>query len=714
MMGLGVLMRRLLAHATIHPEERRLYGRIVGGMYVLGGAMLAVVRLLPGVAPGHYDVLLALALPTALVGVWTLGAVDWPRVPVWLPHLLALSSLALLAVSVWGSGGSVSLAWVYLILPAIAISYFYERPIAVIYLGLCVLVQALPLFYDAHATHGYFVATLIATPPAYLSVGLAVNAGKRRIWTLHARAEMLAAEQSALRRVATAVVDGEAADGIYALVASELADLLGCGGSGILRLQDDQTLLVVGSYGERPEGRYQPGTTVRVLPGSDLSQCLQTGRPVRIDQHPPRSPVTRLGYNASMVAPVKVGGQTWGVLAAASVLPGAFTTEDELTMIEFGELLATAIASAEERAQLAQQALSDALTGLANQRALQIRLETELARAGRHGRPLSVAMIDIDHFKEINDNAGHDTGDQMLVRVAAALKSFARTEDMLARVGGDEFAWVLPDTTREQALVAVERARRLIGEAPPDPYRVTVSAGICDTDSAADQAELIRLADSALYWSKAHGRNQCWVYDPSVIDELSEHQRAERLERSSALEGLRALARTLDARDSSTREHSDRVAWLAGRLAGRTGWPRQQARQLAEAARFHDLGRIVATGRAPHPLSSGRDELEQLRRGAQLSGRMVEGVLEPDQARWICEQFDAPRAEAHDGRPGGGGLIALADTWDTLTGVSPGLPEDALARCRELVGVRFELPAVEALEELYRAGELGAAARFAE
>jgi Diguanylate cyclase, GGDEF domain/HD domain len=303
----------------------------------------------------------------------------------------------------------------------------------------------------------------------------------------------------------------------------------------------------------------------------------------------------------------------------------------------------------------------------------------------------------------------------MLIRVAAALKSFARTEDLLARVGGDEFAWVLPDTTREQAMVAVERARRLIGEAPPDPYRMTVSAGICDTDSAPDPAELIRLADSALYWSKAHGRNQCWVYDPSIVDELSEQQRADRLERSTALEGLRALARTLDNRDPDMREHSERVAWLAGRLATRAGWPRQRARLLSEAARFHDLARIASAGRAVRPLATGREEVEQLRAGAVLSARMVEDVLEPEQARWIRDQYEPPRPELGEaGRPAGGGLIALADAWDTMTAVSPGLPEDALARCRELVGVRFEAAAFEALQDLFRAGELGAAPRASE
>ena len=87
-------------------------------------------------------------------------------------------------------------------------------------------------------------------------------------------------------------------------------------------------------------------------------------------------------------------------------------------------------------------------------------------------------------------------------------------------------------------LVAVERARRVIAIVAPEPYRITISAGICDTAITEDPAQLIRLADGALYWSKARGRDQCWVYDPAVVAELSAQERAERLERSQALLGL--------------------------------------------------------------------------------------------------------------------------------------------------------------------------------
>src|SRR5205807_4035393 len=282
-------------------------------------------------------------------------------------------------------------------------------------------------------------------------------------------------------------------------------------------------------------GRYPPGTVIEVKPGSDVARARDSCRPVRIEGHPADSPVGRLGYTASIVSPVKVGGRSWGALAITAADPMRLTAEHEQQLLEFGDLLATAITSIDDRAKLAAQAATDPLTGLANRRTLHDRLAAEVARPVRHSHPLSVAVIDIDHFKEVNDYGGHDAGDEMLAGVARCLVENARAEDVLGRVGGDEFAWVMPETTREQALVAVERTRRAIAATVWQPFRITVSAGICDTSASTRAAELVSFADGALYWSKAHGRNRCWIYDPDVITELSAPERVERMESSQAL-----------------------------------------------------------------------------------------------------------------------------------------------------------------------------------
>jgi diguanylate cyclase (GGDEF)-like protein/putative nucleotidyltransferase with HDIG domain len=414
-----------------------------------------------------------------------------------------------------------------------------------------------------------------------------------------------------------------------------------------------------------------------------------------------------------------VADRTWGVLAVTSAAPNGLTRGDEERLMEFGDLLSTAIASIEDRAKLTAQAATDPLTGLSNHRTLQQRLMAEVARAVRHDVPLSVAVIDIDHFKQINDSGGHDAGDAMLLRVARCLSKLARAEDTLGRVGGDEFAWILPETTREQALVAVERARRVIARAVPEPYRVTVSAGICDTSSTADPAQLIRLADGALYWSKARGRDQCWIYDPTVVAELSAQERAERLERSQALLGLRALARAIDAKDPATREHSERVAELVGKLAKAAGWSPEKTELLTEAALVHDVGKIGVPDELLRKTGLlTPDEHAQVAEHAELSARIVEGVLTPDQVDWIRTHHERPNGEGYpDGLvaeeiPEGAALLAIADAWDVMTisrpYSSPKEVQEALEECRELVGEQFTPTAVAALLELYATGDLEA------
>ena len=193
------------------------------------------------------------------------------------------------------------------------------------------------------------------------------------------------------------------------------------------------------------------------------------------------SSLGQLGYGSSLVAPIQVDGRTWGFLAVASVGARVFGSEHERRLTEFAGLISTAITNIEDRAALAAQASTDALTGVANHRAFYERLAADLARARRYGSPLSVAMIDVDRFKLVNDAGGHEAGDEMLVRVAQCLSEATRAEDMLARVGGDEFAWILPETAGEEAVLAVERARAAMAGPGGELPRVTLSVGICDT-----------------------------------------------------------------------------------------------------------------------------------------------------------------------------------------------------------------------------------------
>jgi diguanylate cyclase (GGDEF)-like protein len=710
---------------TVESEERALAGSVSGGLYLIGGATLAAVSFLPSVTHAHLAVLMALVAVCLAWGTSSLFLIDWRRAPRQLIHVSALLGFVLTAAAVASSGGAASPAWLYLFFIALFGSYFFRPAVALAYIGGCVATHALPLFYDPRALHDLFLARLVIAAPAYLAFGAAIISGKALMGRLRSRAEQLAAEQGSLRRVATAVVEGEPAERIYELVAREAAALLGAAAAGILRFDGEAHAIMMGSWADRDTGRDDHGTPFEVRPGSDLALARETNSPIRVDGHRPDGAVGRLGYTSSIVTPVRIGANTWGVLVATAEKAGQLRSGAEEQLLEFGNLLATAIISIEDREKLSRQASTDPLTGLANHRTLQRRLTAEVSRTVRHSQTLSVALIDIDHFKQINDIGGHEVGDEMLARVAECLNELARAEDTIARAGGDEFAWLLPETSRHQALVAVERARRAIASVAPKPYRITVSAGICDTSVTSDPNELIRFADGALYWSKAHGRNQCWIYDPAVIDELSAQERAERLERSQAIRGLRALARAIDAKDPATREHSERVATLVGKLAWVAGWSAERALLLSEAALVHDVGKIGvpdAVLRKTDPLTES--ERRQITAHAALSAQIVEGVLAPEQVDWIRTHHERPDGGGYpsgltgEAIPEGGALLAVADAWDVMT-VSrpysvPKTPKVALEECVSLIGRQFTRGAVEALLELHARRELVSATDGAE
>jgi two-component system cell cycle response regulator len=168
---------------------------------------------------------------------------------------------------------------------------------------------------------------------------------------------------------------------------------------------------------------------------------------------------------------------------------------------------------AEYHEEIYRLAIIDALTNLHNKRYLFEFLERELARADRRSSPLSLVLIDIDHFKLINDGFGHLTGDVVLRQLAARARTVVRKDELLARYGGEEFALALPDTAAEEAAAVAERIRELVAQEPfvndGQDHRVTVSLGVATTagDGTMSPQALIQQADEMLYLAKADGRN---------------------------------------------------------------------------------------------------------------------------------------------------------------------------------------------------------------
>ena len=165
--------------------------------------------------------------------------------------------------------------------------------------------------------------------------------------------------------------------------------------------------------------------------------------------------------------------------------------------------------------ELERLARHDPLTGLANRRLFDERLEQEMADAIRHDRSMAVAVLDLDVFKAVNDQHGHPAGDRALREVSRRLQRILRRGDLLARVGGEEFAWILPEVHSHGAWAAVERARHAISDAPMDGIgRLTISIGVALRGELENASELYERADESLYRAKHEGRDRSIMWRP--------------------------------------------------------------------------------------------------------------------------------------------------------------------------------------------------------
>jgi len=529
-----------------------------------------------------------------------------------------------------------------------------------------------------------------------------------------------AAEQQALRRVAVAVAQELPAPDLFALVAREVAHLHGAECGLVTRFEVDGAR-VVGVHGQH-ESRI--GVLFPLGGDSALARVHSTGAAACVEyaglgRDPVAVQVREQGYRRGVAAPVVVGTDAWGAVLVATTQPDGLRDDDlPDRLTRFGELVALAIANAESRARLTELAATDPLTGLANHRAFHDRLAQEVARARREDVPLSVLVLDIDHFKAVNDAHGHHAGDRVLIELARRLLRTVRAEDMVARIGGEEFAVLLPGADERQARTLAERVGRIVRtEAFPGIGRLTISGGVCELSRARDQEELLRLADGALYWAKANGRDVAVVYSPEVVEALSAEERAEKLLRDRALAALGALAKAVDAKDHTTREHSERVAELAVALADGLGWPLADVMRLREAGLLHDVGKIGVPDHIlskPGPLTD--EEFAQIMLHAPLGARIVAEVLDDEQVDWVRhhhERWDGggyPDGVRGEDISPGARILALADAFDAMTAERPyreGMDlTQALAECRDKAGRQFAPEVVEALEELAASGLL--------
>jgi diguanylate cyclase (GGDEF)-like protein len=217
-----------------------------------------------------------------------------------------------------------------------------------------------------------------------------------------------------------------------------------------------------------------------------------------------------------MLGPLLSGDTVIGYLRAEAETPGVFNYEDLQLFSILAEMSAGAVDNARLYRRAQELAITDGLTGLVLRRFFYQRFEEELGRFHEQRTPFTLVMLDLDHFKLINDRYLHAVGDQVLAQIAEILRLEARVADVLCRFGGEEFAILLPNTPLEGGMVMAERIRKQVErkkfKAREIFFNVTISAGLGECPQhGRDIKTLIRTADQALYRAKHQGRNQVVV-----------------------------------------------------------------------------------------------------------------------------------------------------------------------------------------------------------
>ena len=365
--------------------------------------------------------------------------------------------------------------------------------------------------------------------------------------------------------------------------------------------------------------------------------------------------------------------------------------------------------------QLDAVARTDSLTGLASRRVFEERFSAELERSARTGRALSILLLDLDWFKEFNDRFGHNAGDRALVLLAEALRRAARDSDVVARLGGEEFAVLAPEADEREGLALAERLRAEVSTAfAREPAHLTVSCGVASFPAhGITSGELLHASDRARYAAKEGGRNRSVVFS-------HEHGPGEEPESvgiegaSPSLASLMSLAEAVDRRKGSP-GNSRRVAGYAERLARSLNLPADDVERVRVAALLRDVGEVgVAESILGKAGMLTDDERAELRRHPEIGARIVGAAQIGRVDQWILTHHERPDG---DGYPRGlsdhqipleGKILAVADAYAAMTAARPYRrpfsSKRALAELQARAGSQFDHEVVEAF--LSMQGEL--------
>ena len=413
-----------------------------------------------------------------------------------------------------------------------------------------------------------------------------------------------------------------------------------------------------------------------------------------------REIMSKTGSKALVVVPIVANGRFYGALnVSVSERLERLRPTPELLDGLAGVVAhaATALDNARLLETMTHQARHDNLTGLLGHRAFQEALERGIA--GDAGSALALATIDIDDFKLINDLHGHPIGDEALRRVSEALRSNVHEHDSVFRVGGEEFAVLMPGLTAEEALPVAERLRTAVAGLPfVLPLRISIGLASWPADGA-DRDTLIARADSALYCAKGAGKNRTSLPAESTPDSPSQ---------SVPWSGLLGVLR---AKDPATLAHGAKVATLCVDVGRRLGLDNDRLAELRVAAQLHDIGKLVvpkAILDKPGPLTMDERRLVEAHPTAGAELLRASGL--PGAARHVLEHHEHVDGSGYPAGLAGSDtsqearIIHVVEAFEMMTRDRPHprrrSVEEALGELRRLAGKQFDAEVVATVERL--------------